>query len=379
MDKKLYCISAIFDKVDDITRAAKELTESEFKFFDIHTPYPVHGLSNKMKLKPSTLGYIALVLGLSGAALALLFMYYTKTLNYPQNIGGKPTFALPAFIPIAFEVTVLLASVGTVLAMLFIYFKFPNNSHPLQDTDFMKQVSLDKYGAIIEAKDPKFDESKVKEFFEKLGATKITPIYYDPEELGFKAKIFAPKFMLLLSIVAILTVGISYFLLNKWKQIPPRNWMWEQPRVNVQSKSTFFDDGFGMRTPVAGTVARGHQPYLFMGMNDSAALNLVNPVLLNEYNLRKGKEHYNTFCSPCHGYFGEGDSRLNNQFPNPPSLHSDKLRKWTDGQLYHVITNGQNIMPSYAPQLEPIERWQIVNYIRALQRALNAREEDFNE
>lgn len=379
MDRKLFCLSAVFDKVEDITKAAKKVAESEYKVFDVHTPYPVHGLSQKMKLKPSTLGYIALVLGLSGAALALLFMYYTKTLNYPQNIGGKPTFALPAFIPITFEVTVLLASVGTVLAMLFIYFKFPNNSHPLQGTEYMDKVSLDQFGLIIEAKDPKFDEVKVKEFLESLNPKEIIPIYYDPEDLGFKAKIFDPKFMLLLGMVIVLTAGISYVLLNKWKQIPPRNWMWEQPRVNVQTSSSFFSDGFGMRTPVQGTVSRGYIPYMYVGMPDSVAKNLINPVLMNEYHLKKGKEHYNTFCSPCHGYFGKGDSRLNNQFPNPPSLHSDKLRNWTDGQIYHVITVGQNIMPSYASQLEPIERWQIVNYIRALQRALNAREEDLNE
>ncbi len=379
MDKKLFCLAAIFDKVDDITKAAKKVAESEYKFFDVHTPYPVHGLSQKMKLKPSTLGYIALILGLSGAALALLLMYYTKTLNYPQNIGGKPTFALPAFIPITFEVTVLLASVGTVLAMLFIYFKFPNNSHPLHGTEYMDKVSLDKFGLIIEAKDPQFDEFKVKEFLGSLNPEVIMPIYYDPEDLNFKAEIFHPKFMLLLGVVIVLTAGISYILLNKWKQIPPRNWMWEQPRLNVQSSSSFFSDGFGMRTPVPGTVSRGNFPYVYSGLPDTMAKNLINPVLMNEYHLKKGKEHYNTFCSPCHGYFGKGDSRLNNQFPNPPSLHSDKLRNWTDGQIYHVITVGQNIMPSYASQLEPIERWQIVNYIRALQRALNAREEDLNE
>jgi hypothetical protein len=63
-------------------------------------------------------------------------------------------------------------------------------------------------------------------------------------------------------------------------------------------------------------------------------------------NLLLGKTKYNIYCSPCHGYFGEGDSRLRGQFPNPPSLHSQKLRDWTDGRIYHVIQVGQNVMPS---------------------------------
>jgi mono/diheme cytochrome c family protein len=83
-----------------------------------------------------------------------------------------------------------------------------------------------------------------------------------------------------------------------------------------------------------------------------------------------------TFCSPCHGNFGRGDSRLQGQFPNPPTLHFDKVRNWPDGNIYHVMTDGQNIMPSYATQISKDDRWAIVQYIRVLQRAQNAKESD---
>jgi mono/diheme cytochrome c family protein len=89
-----------------------------------------------------------------------------------------------------------------------------------------------------------------------------------------------------------------------------------------------------------------------------------------------GQKKYDTFCSPCHGYHGEGDSRLRGQFPNPPSLHSEKIRNWKDGRIFHVITDGQNVMPSYSSQITTEERWAVVNYIRVLQRALNAKESD---
>jgi mono/diheme cytochrome c family protein len=102
----------------------------------------------------------------------------------------------------------------------------------------------------------------------------------------------------------------------------------------------------------------------------------VNPLLPTKEVLERGKSKYLIFCSPCHGNFGNGDSRLQGQFPNPPTLHSDKVRKWPDGNIYHVITEGQNAMPSYALQVPPEDRWAIIQYIRVLQRAQNPGETD---
>lgn len=375
-EKKLYSITALFNTPDEISKAAEVITNEGFKKFDVNTPYPVHGLSSKMKLKPSPLGYFALALGLSGAAIALLFMYWTMSIDYPMIIGGKPFFALPAFIPVTFEVTVLLASVGTVLVMLFFFFKLPNNSHPLHDTEYMKKVSNDKFGISIEAKDPNFDAEKIKQLFASLKAEKIEEIYYDEEEINHNNKVFEPKFIAFLFAVAILISGGTYFTLNKLLFMSPFNFMLEQHRINPQTSTTIFADGFAMRTPVEGTVARGTIPYLYSDDPEKAGSLLSNPLIATEENLELGKNKFNTFCSPCHGYFGAGDSRLNGQFPNPPSLHSEKLVQWQDGRIYHVIQMGQNIMPSYAKQLTENEKWAIVLYIRALQRALNAKEED---
>ena len=144
MTKILHSITGIFDTPEEIIRAAKAASKTGYKRFDVNTPYPVHGMDDAMNLPPSKLGYVALVIGLMGAAGALLLMWYINTIDYPQVIGGKHYFPLPALIPITFEITVLSASVLSVLVMLFIVFKFPNNSHPLHDTEYMKQVSSDK-------------------------------------------------------------------------------------------------------------------------------------------------------------------------------------------------------------------------------------------
>ncbi|GBD91905.1 hypothetical protein BMS3Abin04_02637 [bacterium BMS3Abin04] len=375
-DKNLYCYAGIFDTPDQIINAAKKVQSDGYTKYDVNTPYPIHGMDSAMDLKPSLLPYVALVVGFLGAASALFFMWWTNSVDYPLIIGGKPFFALPAYIPITFEITVLSASIMTVVTMLFVIFKFPNNSHPLHDTDYLKQVSVNKYGIVILADDPKFDESNIKQVFASLGASQVFPIFYHEEVINFKPRIFEPKFIWFLIILFVLVSGSTYITLNKLMFLPPYNWMMKQNKVIVQEKSEFFKNGKGMRMPVEGTVARGFLPYEFVNKPELAAKDLLNPLLPTKYNLELGKTKYNIYCSPCHGYHAEGDSRLRGQFPNPPSLHSEKVRSWSDGRIFHVITEGQNVMPSYSSQLSREERWAVILYVRALQRSLNAKESD---
>lgn len=375
-EKILYGYTGLFDNPDSITHAAEKAVEKGYEKFDVHTPYPLHGMNKAMKLPPSKLGYVSLVVGLSGALAAILAMFWISAKEYPIVIGGKPLFSFPAYVPVMFEVTVLAASIATVLTMLFVFFKLPNNSHPLHGTDYMKNVAVDKYGILIQAEDEKFDEADVKKFLEECGAINISAVYFDEEEISHKHKILEPKFIGFLLLTALFTSGISYVTLNKLLYLPPFDWMMEQEKLNPQSTSTIFADGFGMRKPVEGTVARGYLPYAFNGQPDLAGENLVNPLPVSKSVLELGQKKFDVYCSPCHGYHGEGESRLRGQFPNPPSLHSEKVRTWSDGRIFHVIADGQNIMPSYSTQLSVEERWATVHYIRVLQRALNAKESD---
>lgn len=377
MDNRLlFAVTALFDTPGEILHAVTEVRNAGYTNYDVNTPYPVHGMDSAMKLKPSTLSYVALVVGLTGTFSAIFFMWWVSAVNYPLVIGGKPYFSLPAFIPITFEVTVLLASIGTVVAMLFIYFKLPNNSYPLHDTEYMKSVSSDKFGIMIMAKDPIFDEDKIVSLFKNLKAGSITSIHYDTEEISVIHGVFEPKFLTFLFGTFIFTAALTYFSLNYVLYWQPFSWMASQNKVSAQSKSTYYSDGFGMRMPVDGTVARGYIPYPFKGNQADASKYLVNPLVASKEVLAKGQDKFNTFCSPCHGYFGKGDSRLRGQFPAPPSLLSEKVRNYKDGDIYHIITEGQNIMPSYAKQILREERWAIIHYLRALQRSQNAKESD---
>lgn len=376
MSKKLFSYTAIFDNPNGIIKAAKAVSEKGYTKFDVNTPYPVHGMDDAMKLPPSKLGFVTLGAGLSGTIFALLMMGWMMGIDYPIIIGGKPFFPLPAFIPITFEITVLLATLTTVGALLFFFFKLPNNKHPLHDTNYMKSVSSDKYGIYIEAEDPKFDIEEVKSLLNSLNPLLIEPVYFDEEEVNFKAAVADKRFLAFLAVVAVFVSISAYLHLNKLLYIVPFSWMSEQEKLVVQEASSMFDNGASMQEPVEGTVARGFIPYPYKNKPEEAGKFLVNSLIPNEENLAVGKEKYNIYCSPCHGYLAEGDSRLNDQFPNPPSLHSEKVRTWSDGRIYHVIVEGQNIMPSYKYQLNRQERWAVVNYIRVLQRSLNAKEND---
>ncbi|MGB6121188.1 MAG: DUF3341 domain-containing protein, partial [Bacteroidota bacterium] len=278
----LYGITALFESPDDIVQAAEEVFNEGYTRFDVNTPYPVHGMDGAMKLKPSRVGFFALAFGLLGAISSVGFMTWVTLVDYPLVIGGKPFWSWPAFVPVAFEVTVLLASVLSVVSMIVVYFRFPNLSHPLHDTPYVKRVSSDRFGICIQADDSLFNETKVRELLKKVGGAEITPVYFEEDEPGSEPKLFDPKFLGVLLMTAVATGGFTYFAFNIALYWEPFNWMSEQDRLSAQEPSALFADRVGMRPPVEGTIARGFLPYAFAGNPDEAGKYLRNPLLPTE-------------------------------------------------------------------------------------------------
>lgn len=374
---QLHSITVLFDTPDQIIEAANKTANSGYKKFDAYTPYPVHGMDAAMKMRESKIGWISLLAGITGTITALLMIGWMNGINYKNIIGGKPFFGLPAAIPITFELTVLFSALVTTATMIALFNKLPWTSNPLHDTQFMQSVTSDKFGLVIEAADKHFDENNVESFFRQLNGHSIEKVYYPILDEGkTKTPVLDLKFMGVIAITVILTALISYVVLNKMLYAQPFSWMWDQPRLNAQTKSDFFFDGYGMRLPVEGTVARGYIPYEYKGMPDSLIKLLSNPLPFSDEVIQRGKVKFDTYCSPCHGYYAQGDSRLRGQFPNPPTLHSDKVRNWPDGNIYNVITNGQNNMPSYEKSVSREDRWAIIHYVRVLQRSQNAKDSD---
>ncbi|GEM_PF-354687 len=125
-----------------------------------------------------------------------------------------------------------------------------------------------------------------------------------------------------------------------------------------------------MRLPPAGTLPQGYTPYPYTkDQGDLAGAQLKNPLPITREVMLQGQKQFNIYCIVCHGERGKGDGSIIPKFPRPPTLQSDKVRNWSDGRIYHVITMGQNLMPSYATQTNSDDRWAMIHYLRALQRA----------
>lgn len=376
---QIHSVTALFETPNEIIKAAAQTASKGYTEFDVLTPYPVHGMDDAMKLRSTRVGWVSFTFGSIGAFGALLMIGWMMGINYRNIIGGKPFFNIPPSIPITFELTVLLSAFAAVLGMLILFNKLPAISNPLHETDFMKRVSSDRFGILIESKDAKFNESEIKKFFESQGSKSIETIYFTVVEIDKpKTPFLSPKFMGLVGMTVVVTGIVSYLTLNYLLyDVVPFNWMWRQEKVLPQTGSSFFPDGFSMRIPVEGTIARGFIPYEYRGVPDSVIkVFYVNPLPVTKDIIERGKNRFETFCSPCHGYFAKGDSRLHGQFPAPPTLHSDKVRNWEDGRIYNVITNGQNNMPGYEKQIPRDDRWAIIHYLRVLQRSQNAKETD---
>jgi mono/diheme cytochrome c family protein len=132
------------------------------------------------------------------------------------------------------------------------------------------------------------------------------------------------------------------------------------------------EDG-AMRMPVRGTVPRDFQAYPYRQLVD-AERELSNPLQPTRQVLERGKVVFDNYCRVCHGPEAEGNGTI--QPMAGRTLHSDKVRNLRDGGIFHIITMGQNLMPSYATQIDPGDRWAAVWYVRALQRAKNPTPED---
>jgi mono/diheme cytochrome c family protein len=146
--------------------------------------------------------------------------------------------------------------------------------------------------------------------------------------------------------------------------------MHDQPKYTPYKPSDFFADRRSARPAIEGTIAQGRlfdDELLYTGRIGGQP-STVFPFAVDDALMRRGRERYDIYCSPCHGLTGEGDGMVVQRgYRGPPSLIADRLRQAPPGYVYDVITNGFGAMPDYAAQVPVRDRWAIAGYIRALQ------------
>ncbi|WP_414663816.1 c-type cytochrome [Horticoccus sp. 23ND18S-11] len=151
--------------------------------------------------------------------------------------------------------------------------------------------------------------------------------------------------------------------------------MKHQPKFRPQSESVFFADGRSDRVPPAHTVARGmlrEDDHLYRGKDAAGAFVAGIPAALTVDGkfLERGRDRYQIYCAPCHSATGDGNGITKRYgMGATPSYHDPRLRTMAEGEIYNTITNGKNTMMPYADKLVPEDRWAVVAYVRALQRA----------
>lgn len=158
-----------------LLRAIKAAREAGFTRMDAYTPYPIHDVWEALGHHKSKLPPIVLTGGILGAVTGFGLQYWTSVIAYPLNIGGRPLNSWPAFIPVTFEMTILVATLFAVLGM-FALNGLPEPYHPVFNVERFALASRDRYFLCIEATDPKFNRKETAEFFHTLEAAEVSEV-----------------------------------------------------------------------------------------------------------------------------------------------------------------------------------------------------------
>ena len=174
--KGLYGLMAEFGDVTTLIDAAKRTRAEGYRKIDAYTPFPVHELFETLDLNDRRVPLFVLIGGIIGCMAGFGLCYWVSVIAYPMNVGGRPFNSWPAFVPVTFEVTILIASITAVLTLIILN-GFPTPYHPVFNVKrFAQRASQDSMFLTIEADDPKFDLEKTRAFLQQLGAREVNEI-----------------------------------------------------------------------------------------------------------------------------------------------------------------------------------------------------------
>jgi mono/diheme cytochrome c family protein len=378
----LHGILAEYDTPTAVVQASKKVRDAGFTRWDTYTPYPIHGIEKAMGIRMTILPWFVICFTLMGLTTATLLQWGTNAVDYKWLISGKPFFSWPANVPIMFELTILFSGFATLAGMLALN-NLPLLAHPLDLKERFRRATDDKFFLLIEARDPKFDEGSVRKLLEATA-----PVVLDEVKEDRTSSASIPRGLIYAGIVAAVAslVPFAVFAQARTAKMDEgrRHLVWDMdftPGYKAQADNALFEDNRAMRKAPSGTVARGllnEDDHLHLGKNSQGNWATVLPSNMHadDATMAKGKAQFEIYCTPCHGYSGEGNgmvhqraSTLGQGWVPPTNLHEQRIAQLPAGEIYASITNGIRNMPGYGSQMDDEERWAVVMYLRALQKS----------
>src|SRR5665213_1508490 len=173
----LYGVMAEFETPGDLVAAARRVREAGLRKFDAYSPYPIHELDEAMDLHDNRVSLYTLIGGIVGGIGGFGLCSWVEAVALPLNIGGRPLVSVPMFIPITFELTILIGGLTAAISMIMLN-GLPMPYHPVFNVERFVNASRNKFFLCIESEDPKFNRDETVSFLESL----------DPEEVAEVAR-----------------------------------------------------------------------------------------------------------------------------------------------------------------------------------------------
>ena len=164
-----------FETPAQLFHACESLRDAGYKKFDAHTPFPVHGLEKAMGASPSRLPWLVLACVVVGFSSAVLLQWWTLGYDYVMNIAGKATFPWQAYVPVTFELTILLSAFGCFFGMWGLN-SLPTYFHPTMQHPNFPRATDDLFFISVEAKDPNYDSTRTRALLEGAGCKELVEV-----------------------------------------------------------------------------------------------------------------------------------------------------------------------------------------------------------
>jgi mono/diheme cytochrome c family protein len=387
----LYGVIAEYDTPGELIEAARKVRDAGYTEFDCYSPFPVHGIDDAMGIKRTILPVLIFGGGCLGALGGLLLQWWCNAYNWPWNISGKPAWSIPANIPIAFECTILLAVFASFFGM-WILNRLPQVWHPFFRNERFNHVTDDAFMLGIEKSDRRFDSVATPQLLKDAGAISVEPVHYDPDPGVRMMPKWITAFIVASTAFALIPFAIAAKARTSHSSEPHVHIFPDmdfQPKYKSDQAMDLFADGRENRGQITGTIARGSlnaDDLFYRGLdNGQWATGFPRQLELNEQMMKRGKNRFEIYCTPCHGYDGRGNGAVPQRVAatggawvarNLVDASNPVAINMPNGQLFNTISNGYNTMMGYAAQIPHADRWAIVLYVRALQRSQNAALED---